>query len=160
MRRTFIKELLKMAQKDKNIWFLIADVGFGIFEDFQKKFPDRFINVGVAEQNMVNIAGGLAMCGKTVFIYTMSTFATMRPYDQLRHIIAKRKLKVRIIGVGGRNDYPTLGFSHNCPNDEDMALMSLLPNTYVFQPKNKQSLIDYMKLSKKFNCPIYIRLPR
>lgn len=160
MRKTFFMELIKLANKDKNIWFLTGDLGYGLVEDFQKKFPERFINVGVAEQNMMNIATGLAMCGKTVFTYSMSTFATMRCYDQIRHYIALNCLRVRIIGIGGKNDYPTLGFSHNCPNDEDLKLMRLLPNFFAVEVGDKIHLKNIMKVCKTLNKPMYIRIER
>lgn len=160
MRKTFIDSLIELAERDDSIYLLTADLGYGYLNRFQQLFPKRFYNVGVAEQNMVGIASGLAMCGKTVFIYSILTFATMRCYEQIRNYISYKNLKVRIIGTGGRNCYPVLGISHNCPNDEDLKIMGLLPNVEVICPASKDEVRAAVMNSATKDHPIYIRIEK
>ena len=80
MRTAFVEEVTKLAKKDKNTWVITGDLGFSVFDDFQKKFPNQYLNVGVAEQDLISIAAGLAMSGKRVFAYSISTFLSMRAF--------------------------------------------------------------------------------
>ena len=154
MRKTFTQELIRLAEKDPNVFLLTADLGYGYLEKFQKKFPRRYFNVGVAEQNMVGIATGLALSGKKVFVYSMATFLTMRCFEYIREFIAYGNLDVKLIGIGGRNKYPHLGISHNCPKDEDLKLMGMLMK--VVAPKNKAEVKRVMR--QLDNKPMYMRL--
>ena len=88
MRTAFINKLTKLAEKDKRIWLLTADLGFSVFENFRKKFPDRFVNCGVAEQNMMGVAAGLALSGKKPYVYSIIPFVTMRCMEQIKNDIA------------------------------------------------------------------------
>lgn len=160
MRKTFVDTLIKLANKDDSIHLLTADLGYGYLEQFQERFPKRYLNVGVAEQNMMNIATGLAMCDRIVYTYSMATFTTMRCLEQIRNYIGHYNLKVRIIGIGGKNCYPTLGFSHNCPNDEDLQIMKLVPNMAVFAPTSKKELDKVLRKTVDVDYPVYVRIAR
>jgi transketolase len=157
MRQTFINTLCKLASKDKRVWLLTADLGFGIIEKFRDKFPDRFINVGVAEQNMIGIATGLAIKGFIPWCYTISTFATMRGLEQIRHA-AYHNLPIRIVGVGGGFAYGTAGFTHW--GLEDIALMRSLQNMGVVAPRCPSSLKEIMNQTVNIPGPIYLRLDK
>ena len=85
MRFVFVKELIKKAKKNKNIYLLTSDLGYRAFEDFKRLFPSRFINVGVAENNMIGIAAGLALSGKKVFVYSILPFLVFRSFEQIRN---------------------------------------------------------------------------
>ncbi len=101
MRQAFVNTLIELAESDKDIWLLTADMGFGLVEPFAKKFPEQYINVGVAEQNMVGIATGLALSGKIVFVYSIANFPTLRCLEQIRNDVCYHKANVKIVAVGG-----------------------------------------------------------
>ena len=84
MRNTFVKTLKELAEKDERIFLLTADMGYSVFESFRDKFPERFINTGIAEQNTIGIAAGLASTGKIVYVYSIIPFITMRCFEQVR----------------------------------------------------------------------------
>ncbi|MFC1771260.1 1-deoxy-D-xylulose-5-phosphate synthase, partial [Candidatus Margulisiibacteriota bacterium] len=100
MRISFIDTLIKEIDKGHDIYLLTADLGFGLFDQIREKYPERFINVGVAEQNMVSVAAGMALDGKIVFCYSMIPFLLMRAFEQIRVDVCNHFLNVRFIGVG------------------------------------------------------------
>src|SRR5579872_6006431 len=112
MRSTFIKTLADLAESDKRIILLTADLGYNALEPFVQQFPNRYINVGVAEQNMIGIATGLAEAGFIPFVYSIVTFATLRPYEFIRNGPVLHRLPVRIVGVGTGFEYSHNGASH------------------------------------------------
>src|SRR3989344_3744913 len=132
MRPAFVGEVTRLASLDKNIWLLTADLGFSIFEDFRDRFPNQYLNVGVAEQNLMSVAAGLAMSGKKVFAYSISTFASMRPYEQIRNDVCYQNLPVFIVGGGSAFSYSLFGCTHF--PIEDLGIMSILPNMAVMAP--------------------------
>jgi transketolase len=132
MRKAFIHSLCEQARKDSSLWLLCGDIGFSVLEEFAKEFPDRFINVGVAEQNMIGIAAGLALSGKTVFTYTIGNFAFMRCLEQIRNDVCYHNLNVKIVAVGGGFAYGTAGYTHH--TIEDIAMLRVLPNMTVVAP--------------------------
>ena len=105
MRNLFIKALSKKAEKNKNIILLSGDLGYKYFDEFNRLFPNRFINTGIAENNMVNVACGLALMGKEVYIYSIIPFLTFRSLEQIRNNIANLNLNIKIIGSGGGFSY-------------------------------------------------------
>ena len=122
MRAAFFGALCEEAQRNPNIWLLTGDVGFGFVEPFQERFPDRFINCGIMEQTMMGVATGLALSGKTVFVYSISTFPTLRCLEQIRNDVIHHNADVKIVMYGAGNCYPTLGFSHSVTEDEDIMV--------------------------------------
>src|SRR6266516_2483950 len=121
MRGAFTKAVTELAQRDPRIVLLTGDLGYMALEPFADAFPDRFFNVGVAEQNMIGLATGLAEAGFIPFAYSIATFATMRPYEFLRDGPILHELPVRLVGVGGGLDYGHNGVTHYAL--EDVALM-------------------------------------
>ncbi len=121
MRRTIARTLAEIAETDDRIILLTADLGFMVLEEFSDIHPSRFFNVGVAEANMVGLATGLASCGFIPFVYSISTFASMRCYEQIRNGPVLHELPVRIIGVGGGFEYGHAGPTHH--GLEDLGIM-------------------------------------
>lgn len=156
MRSAFINTLTTLARKDKDIFLLTGDLGFSVFENFQKEFPDRFFNIGVAEANMAGIAAGLTLSGKKVFIYSIVPFVTMRCFEQIRNDICYQNLNIKIIGVGGGLCYGAAGMTHY--SIEDIAIMRSLPNMTVVCPGDPLETELIIKCSKNYPGPIYIRL--
>src|SRR5579872_1661423 len=132
MRYAFIETLTKEARKNKDIYLLTADLGYTVFEKFKDNFPDRFINVGVAEQNMIGIATGLALGGKIVFVYSIATFATMRTLEHIRIDVANHNASVIIVGTGAGLSYSEASITHHAT--EDISIMRAIPNMTVLVP--------------------------
>jgi transketolase len=156
MRSAFINKITEMARKNPDIYFLTGDLGFSVVEDFQKEFPDRFLNVGIAEQNLMGVAAGLALSGKTVFVYSIASFATMRCFEQIRNDICYHNLKVRIIGVGSGFSYSSYGLTHQ--TECDISIMRSIPNMKVIAPGDPLEVEKAMEESENINGPMYIRL--
>ncbi len=156
MRSVFISNLIKIAESDERVVLLTGDLGYKVLEEFQEKFPQRFINVGIAEANMVGMAAGLALAGKIPYVFSIGTFATARCLEQIRNDICYQNLNVKIVGVGSGLTYSLYGASHH-PID-DIALMRSLPNMSVVCPgdliETKMAVISsYQNLG-----PLYLRL--
>ena len=132
MRSEFIRSLVALAERDPRVVLLTGDLGFTVVEDFAERFPQRFVNVGVAEQNMLGVATGLAEAGFVPFVYSIATFATMRPYEFIRNGPLLHGLPVRVVGVGGGLDYGNNGITHYAL--EDVALMRVQPKMMVVAP--------------------------
>lgn len=156
MRIAFINTLIKEAEKNKDIMLLTGDLGFTVFEEFKSKYPDRFINVGVAEQNLMGVASGLALTGKTVFAYSIATFATMRPFEQIRTDIASHNLPVIVVGSGAGLSYGHDSITHHAT--EDIHLMRGIPGITIFSPADPYEVAWATKESIKLRRPIYLRL--
>lgn len=156
MRKAFVNTLIKETRKNKKIMLLSGDLGFNLFEEFQDKFPENFINVGVAEQNMMGIATGLALSGRIVFAYSIATFATMRAFEQIRNDIASHKASVVIVGSGGGLCYGQAGLTHHAI--EDLNLMRGVPGMTVLCPADPIEVKWATRLSVKLKKPVYLRL--
>src|SRR6058998_4414082 len=112
MRKAFVRTLIEIGAADSRVLLLTGDLGYMALEPFAQRFPDRFFNVGVAEQNMVGLATGLAEAGFIPFGYSIVTFAALRPYEFIRNGPILHQLPVRIVGVGGGVEYGNNGLSH------------------------------------------------
>lgn len=132
MRTAFIETLNELAAQDERIWLLCGDLGFSVLEGFASRFPQRYVNVGVAEQNMTGIAAGLAMSGKVVFTYSIANFPVMRCLEQVRNDVCYHNLNVKIVSVGGGLAYGAAGYTHH--GVEDLGVMRLLPNMTTLAP--------------------------
>lgn len=156
MRKAFFDCLFEQAHHDHNLYLMIGDVGFSVVESFQQTFPQRFINAGIAEQNMIGVAAGLAMAGKNVYVYSIVPFVTMRGFEQIRNNLCYQKLQVKLIGVGGGFSYGALGVTHHAI--EDIAIMRALPEMSVVAPANKyEASALFGDINEKLG-PVYIRL--
>lgn len=158
MRNTFMNTLADIATEDPKVWLLCGDLGFSVLEPFAAAFPDRYINVGVAEQNMAGIAAGLALSGKTVFIYSIANFPTLRCLEQIRNDICYHGADVKIVSVGGGYAYGSQGYTHHAL--EDVAIMSMLPGIEVFVPCDPAEARAATRLIAASRRPSYLRLSR
>ena len=156
MKRIFMNKLIELARINSNIWLIISDVGFGLVEQFEEEFPDRFINVGISEQNALGIAAGLSATGKNVYFYGIIPFVTYRCMDQIRMFMQYRELPIKIIGNGVDKSYKTAGYSHWGIEDEPM--MKCFNNIHTITPRNEFELKNVLELSFLNNNPMYIRL--
>ena len=158
MRDSFLKSLTLLAKEDANVMLLTADLGFGVFEDFAESYPNQYLNVGVAEQNMTGIATGLALEGKTVFTYSIGNFPTLRCLEQIRNDACYHDVNVNIVSTGGGFSYGALGMSHH--TTEDLSIMRALPGVTVVAPCDgweaeratlqlaKQPGVGYLRIDK------------
>jgi transketolase len=156
MRFVFVKELIKYAKKNKNVYLITSDLGYRAFEDFKSKFPKRFINVGVAENNMIGISTGLALTGKKVFVYSILPFLVFRSLEQIRNNICHNNLDITLVGAGGGFSYGPQGISHN--TSEDISVVRSLPNLNVFNPGSRLEINEIMKIIFKNKKPSFLRL--
>ena len=156
MRKTFINTLIECAKKDESIFVLVGDLGFSVFEEFASLFPDRYINVGVAEQNMTGIAAGLAHEGYKVITYSIGNFNTLRCFEQIRNDVCYHNLNVKIVSVGAGFSYGTAGYTHFAI--EDIAAMRLLPNMRVYSPSTINEMEIVTKQLFTENSPCYVRI--
>ena len=136
MRSAFAHALLDLAADDERIVLLTGDLGFAVLEPFAERFPDRFWNAGVAEQNMVGLATGLAEAGYTPYVYSIATFASMRGYEFVRNGPILHELPVRVVGVGGGMDYGHNGVTHYAL--EDAGIMRVQPGIAVVAPADPE----------------------
>ena len=156
MRNSFIKTLIRLARKNRDIYLLTADTGFTILERFKHSFPQRYLNVGLAESSMIGISAGLALNGKMVFCYGIVPFLTMRCFEQVRIDLCYQNLPVKLIGVGQGVTYGTAGATHHAI--EDIALMRSLPGMTVICPGDPIEVEKAVSESLKLKGPSYIRL--
>src|SRR5712691_10304842 len=158
MRNAFIRALTEVAAQDERIVFLTADLGFKLFDDFARRYPGRFFNVGVAEANMAGVAAGLALEGRKPFIYSIATFATLRCYEQIRDDIAYHDADVKVVGVGGGYSYGHNGATHHAM--EDIALLRVIPNMTVVCPGDPGETVASVHALARHRGPAYLRLGR
>jgi len=156
VRSTAIKTLEKHCATDSSIFLLTADLGYRIFDRFRNAYPDRFINVGVAEANMIGIAAGLALSGKNVYCYSIVPFLTMRCFEQIRVDLCYQNLNVKMVGVGGGLSYALEGMTHHAI--EDISILRSLPNMTVVVPGDALEVEAIMNEAATYNGPVYIRL--
>jgi transketolase len=156
MRGAFARTLTELAEQDPRIFLLTGDLGYMALEPFAERFPDRFVNVGVAEQNMVGIATGLAEAGYVPFVYSIVTFATLRPYEFIRNGPVLHRLPVRIVGVGGGVEYGHNGISHY--GLEDIGVLRVQPGITIIAPADHEQTKTALLKTWNLPGPIYYRL--
>jgi transketolase len=158
VRIDFAEALVKLAEDDERVLLLTGDLGFHVLERFADRFPDRFYNVGVAEQNMLGLAGGLAEAGFVPFCYSIATFASMRPYEFVRNGPVLHELPVRLVGIGGGFDYGAEGVTHFAL--EDVGLFRLQPGMAVVTPADGAQARTAVRETADVEGPIYFRIAR
>ena len=156
MRRAFAETLSELATSDQRIVLLTADIGFMALDPFSDAHPDRFFNVGVAEQNMVGVATGMAEAGFIPFVYSIVNFATLRPFEFIRNGPIDHNLPVRIVSVGGGLDYGHNGVSHF--GLEDIGVMRTQPNLTLVTPCDAEQARAAIRATWECPGPIYLRL--
>jgi len=155
MRAVFNKTLLELAKKDKRIHMVLADIGFGEIEPFRDTFPERYYNVGVAEQNMTGVACGIAMEGNIAVTYSIANFPTLRCLEQIRNDVCYHNANVKIVIIGGGVSYGALGMSHH--STEDLAIMRALPNMVIEVPCDNYEAIAATHAMIEYDGPFYYR---
>ncbi|MDQ3645199.1 MAG: 1-deoxy-D-xylulose-5-phosphate synthase [Actinomycetota bacterium] len=158
MRSAIVVELAELAARDSRVVLLTGDLGFTVLEEFAERFPERFFNVGVAEQNMVGVATGLADAGFIPYVYSIATFATLRPYEFIRNGPLLHGLPVRVIGVGGGLDYGHNGVTHYAL--EDVAIMRAQPGMTVVAPADPGQARAALREIHAHAGPAYLRVGR
>lgn len=156
MRTSFVNQLLEEARRNEKIFLLVGDLGYHVVDPFAQEFPDRFLNVGIAEQNMAGIAAGLAMTGYNVYIYSIGNFPTLRCLEQIRNDIAYHKANVKVVSVGAGYAYGSLGATHQAT--EEIGAIRVIPNMVVATPGDPVEAKAIAKLSANYEGPMYIRL--
>jgi transketolase len=156
MRNAFIQELVSLARRHPQIALIVGDLGYSVIEPFADEFPDRFINAGVAEQNMTGLAAGMASEGYHVFTYSIANFPTFRCAEQIRNDVAYHQLPVTVVSVGGGLAYGSLGYSHHAV--QDYALMRTLPNMLIAAPGDPMEVRACMRYLVANPGPSYLRL--
>ncbi len=156
MRNAFIDELVNLAAAHDHIALVVGDLGYSVVEPFADRFPDRFINAGVAEQNMTGLAAGMASEGYHVFTYSIANFPTFRCAEQIRNDVDYHKLPVTVVSVGGGLAYGALGYSHHAV--QDYALMRSFPNMLIAAPGDPMEVRACMRYLVEHPQPSYLRL--
>jgi len=156
MRNAFISELVALAETNDNIALVVGDLGFSVIEPFANKFPDRFLNAGVSEQNMTSLAAGMASEGYHVFTYSIANFPTFRCAEQLRNDVDYHNLPVTVVAVGGGLAYGALGYSHHAV--QDYALIRCMPNMLIAAPGDPMEVRACLRYLVNNPQPSYLRL--
>jgi transketolase len=159
MRDAFLEQICSAMADDERIFFTCADFGSPVLDNIREQFPDRFVNVGIAEQNLINVSAGLAIEGYTVFAYAIAPFITMRCYEQIRVNLALlsevRPINVNLIGVGAGYSYVVSGPTHQCY--EDITVMRALPNVAIYSPADHVAAAALLEPCRKTSGPKYLR---
>ncbi|MBI3990995.1 MAG: transketolase [Candidatus Omnitrophica bacterium] len=155
MRAIFNKTLVELARKDSRIFMVLADIGYGEIEPFAKESPERYFNVGVAEQNMTGVACGIAMDGNIAITYSIANFPTLRCLEQIRNDVCYHNANVKIVIIGGGMAYGSLGVSHH--STEDIAIMRALPKMVVLAPSDLREAKAATEAMIEHNGPVYYR---
>lgn len=158
MRNAFSEALYKAAKANPDIYIVVADISpAGSMNAFREEYPNRFINVGVAEQSMIGICAGLALKGKRPFAYTIATFTLYRPFEMVRDDLCYQNIPVTIVGMGAGIVYSTLGGTHH--TQEDIAIAGALPNMQILAPCDPaETRLATEHCAQQTAGPLYLRL--
>lgn len=156
MRAAFSSELVRLAKADPNVLLLTGDHGYALFDQFRRECPNQYINCGIAEQNMVGMAAGLAKAGFRPFVYGLAAFIPIRVIEQIKIDIAHDNLPVVLIGDGAGLVYSHLGTSHQ--SAEDIACIRAIPNLTILSPADRFEMSASMRLAKDLGTPVYLRM--
>lgn len=158
MRDIFLRTLLEIASQDPSVMLLTGDLGFGVLDPFIKNHPDQYLNVGVAEQNMIGLATGLAQEGRKLVAYSIGNFPTLRPLEQIRNDAAYHNANVKVVCVGGGFSYGALGMSHHAT--EDLSILRALPNVTLLAPATDRETEAATRHMMAHDGVFYLRLER
>ena len=156
MRAAFSETLVRFAKADPNVLLLTGDHGYALFDEFRKECPAQYINAGIAEQNMVGMAAGLARAGFRPFVYGLSAFIPVRVVEQIKLDVAHDMLPVVLIGDGAGFVYSHLGTSHQ--STEDIACTRAIPNLSVYSPADGFELTACMEMAYQSKAAVYLRM--
>lgn len=158
MRDTFVDTVAKEMERDTSIYFITGDLGFGLFDDFPERFGARFINAGVAEQNMMALATGLGLLGNKVICYSIANFTFMRCLEQLRNGPIYHELNVCVVSSGGGFTYGQLGFSHFAI--EDYGILSCFKDLQILHPSTSDQVKQCIRNAFDTEGPSYLRIEK
>lgn len=156
MQKAYMTALCELAQKDANVLSLLADSGTGYDELFRRYFPRQMLDFGIAEENMVAAAAGLASCGKIPFVYTAGAFLAYRSFEFIRDDICFQNKNVKLVGMGAGLSWSTLGVTHH--TTEDLGALRALPNLTIFSPSCPREVEQVVKAAYEINGPVYIKI--
>ena len=158
MRTAFVNELIELATADSRIFLITGDLGFGVLEEFARRFPRQFLNAGVAEQNMTGVATGLALEGRVVFTYSIANFPSLRCLEQIRNDAAYHDANVKVVSIGSGFSYGALGISHHAT--EDITIMRSLPGVTVVSPADEWEVRQATQALVEHPGTCYLRLDK
>lgn len=158
IRDAFFDRIYELAANDPNVVFLSADADAFSLQKFRKDFPDRYINIGVAEQNMINVASGLSLCDKNVFVYAILPFVTMRCYEQIKFNLCGMNLPVTIVGVGAGYSFDFDGPSHHGVGD--IGILRMLPEMTIYNPATPLCADNCAQAAYESSTPVCVRLDK
>ena len=153
MRRRFGRIISKLADENENLIIIVGDIGYGVFDDFREKYPERFINMGICEQSIISLASGMALEGLQPWVYTITPFLIERPFEQIKLDIDHQNVNVNLVGYA---DYPTLGPTHTELNGK--KTMELFKNIESFYPSDGDETETMLLQAYKKNGPTFISL--
>ncbi len=153
MRYKFGEAMVNLAEEDADIFLIVGDIGYKVFDAYRAKFPGRFINIGICEQSMIGVAAGMALEGLKPWVYTITPFLIERPFEQVKLDIDQQNVNVKLVGYA---DYPTQGPTHSELNGK--VLMGLLKNTHSFFPKDGVETERFVKMAYQYPGPAFISL--
>ncbi|MGO9014972.1 MAG: transketolase family protein [Dissulfurispiraceae bacterium] len=158
MRNAFINTIINACNERDDIFMISGDAGLGVFDEFKEQYPDRFLNLGIAEQNMASFSSGLAMAGYKVYMYNIIPFLLYRCYEQVRNDICYQRLPVVLAGIGSGVTYAPAGMTHY--SVEDIGIAQTLPNLTVISPIDPIEAKMAALYSLDSPDPVYVRLPK
>ena len=158
MRKQFAELLFQEMAINEDVYVITGDLGYGLWDKIKDTYPTRFFNVGSSEMAMMGMAVGLAMEGKTPFVYSITPFAIYRPFEMIRNYIDHENIPVKILGGGRNEDYGYLGFSHWA--SEDIAALNVFENLTKFKPNTQEELENAFAFAMNENKPTYINLKK
>lgn len=158
MKKAFISTLLRLMEKQNNIYVFTGDLGFGVMTPIIERYPSRFFNMGICEQNMASAAAGMSLAGNIVYIYSIGNFPTFRCMEQIRNDITYHNANVKIVAVGSGFSYGSLGMSHHLT--EDLGTMRALEHLTILSPGDAQEAAKCVEYANGIDGPVYIRLGR
>ncbi len=156
MRTAFAEQLVVEARRNPRIFLVVGDLGYSVIEPFQAEFPERFLNAGVAEQNMTGLAAGLASEGFHVFTYSIGNFPTLRCLEQIRNDVCYHNFPVTVVSVGAGMAYGNMGYSHHCV--QDIACLRGMPNLTLLSPADPSEARVCVEWLSNNPGPSYLRL--
>ena len=156
MRNAFIHTLCDLAAEHSDVFLLCGDLGYSVLEQFADRFPDRFLNTGISEQNMTEVAAGLSLEGYNVFTYSIGNFPTLRCMEQVRYDVCYHDANVKLVAVGGGYAYGPQGVSHH--TTEDIAMLRAIPNMMVCAPADPIEAGAAAEFMVRRHGPGYVRL--
>ena len=156
MRKVVLDQVYELARKNKKIFFIGSDLGYGVLKQFKDEMPERFLMEGVYEANIIGVAAGLALEGKIIYVNTIATFLTRRCFEQIVLDLCLHNVKVRLIASGGGVVYAPLGPTHQAI--DDLAILRVIPNMTIVCPADAEEMKRFMPLTVDYPGPIYIRL--